>query len=121
MAEPRVFISSTFYDLRQVRADLDWVIKDMGYVPIRHEGGSIPYGKDDELEQYCYREIERCDIMLAIIGGRFGHPSRVQKEGDKDYSISQAELKTALRLRKQLYIFIEKSVYHEYETYVSWP
>jgi hypothetical protein len=117
MAEPRVFISSTFYDLRHVRADLDWFIKDMGYVPIRNEGGDIPYGREDELEQYCYREIERCDIMIGIVGGRFGHASKI----DNEYSISQTELKSALRLRKQVYVFVEKSVWHEYETYVSWP
>lgn len=117
MAEPRVFISSTFYDLRQIRADLDWFIRDVGYVAIRNEGGDIPYGSDDELEQYCYREIERCDILVAVVGGRFGHASRLRKE----YSISQMEVKTALRLRKQVYVFIEKSVWYEYETYMAWP
>ena len=122
MAEPRIFLSSTFYDLRQVRADLDWFIRDIGYVSIRNEGGDIPYGKEDELEQYCYREIERCDILVAIIGGRYGHTSKVQKEGaEKEYSISQMELKTALRLQKQVYIFIEKSVRAEYETYMAYP
>ena len=37
MAKPRVFISSTFYDLRQVRQDLDQFIMSLGYEPIRNE------------------------------------------------------------------------------------
>jgi hypothetical protein len=37
MAKPRVFISSTFYDLRHVRADLERFIKDMGYEPVLSE------------------------------------------------------------------------------------
>lgn len=51
MAKPRVFISSTFYDLRQVRQDLDQFIMSLGYEPIRNEEGDIPYGKDAELPQ----------------------------------------------------------------------
>lgn len=35
MAKPRIFISSTFYDLRQVRSDLDQFIEALGYEPIR--------------------------------------------------------------------------------------
>ena len=30
MAKPRVFISSTFYDLRQIRSELDKFIVNMG-------------------------------------------------------------------------------------------
>ena len=51
MAKPRVFISSTFYDLRQVRQDLDQFIMSLGYEPNRNEEGDIPYGKDAELEK----------------------------------------------------------------------
>lgn len=45
MAKPRVFISSTFYDLRTVRLELDKFIESIGYEPIRNEEGDIPYGK----------------------------------------------------------------------------
>ena len=38
MAKPRVFISSTFYDLKQIRADLDNFILGLGYDVVRNEG-----------------------------------------------------------------------------------
>lgn len=117
MAEPRVFLSSTFYDLRHVRSDLDAFIREMGYVPIRNEGGDIPFGINETLEEYCYREIERCDVLVSIIGGRYGHPSKKEK----DYAVSQLELKTALSLRKQVYIFVEKGVWYEFESFRSCP
>ena len=47
MARPRIFISSTFYDLKQIRAELDMFIESLGYEPIRNEEGDIPYGKDE--------------------------------------------------------------------------
>lgn len=113
MAKPRIFISSTFYDLKQVRTDLDTFIENLGYDPVRNEEGDIPYGKDDALEEYCYKEIKAIDILVSIVGGRFGSESKKNNS-----SISQIELKTALKENKQVYIFIEKNVLSEYETYL---
>lgn len=114
MSRPRIFISSTYYDLRQVRADLEKFIKEQGYEPVLNEQGNIPYGKEDKLEEYCYKEINNVDILVSIIGGRFGSESKIQK-----HSISQLELKTAYELNKQVYIFIDKSVYSEYHFYLN--
>ena len=113
MARPRIFISSTFYDLKQIRAELDMFIESLGYEPIRNEEGDIPYGKDEALEEYCYKEIKNVDILVSIIGGRFGSTSK-----KNELSISQLELSTALKEGKQVYIFIEKNVLAEYETYL---
>ena len=90
MAKPRIFISSTFYDLRQIRAELDMFIESLGYEPIRNEEGDIPYGKDEALEEYCYKEIKGIDVLISIIGGRFGSESKRNNS-----SISQIELRTA--------------------------
>lgn len=113
MAKPRVFLSSTFYDLKQVRSDIDIFIESLGYEPVRNEEGDIPYGKDDALEEYCYKEIKNIDILISIIGGRFGSESKRNTS-----SISQIEVKTALKEGKQIYIFIDKNVLAEYETYL---
>lgn len=113
MAKPRIFVSSTFYDLRQVRADIERFIKDLGYEPVLNELGHIAYGKDDKLEEYCYKEISSVDIVVSIIGGRFGSSSH-----HENYSISQIEFKTALELNKQVYTFIDKDVFSEYHTYL---
>jgi len=112
MAKPRIFVSSTFYDLRQVRTDIERFLRDYGYEPVLNEMGSIPYGKDDKLEDYCYKEISSIDILVSVIGGRYGTESQ-----NANLSISQLEFKTALDLNKQVYIFIDKNVYAEYQTY----
>lgn len=114
MARLRVFVSSTFYDLRHVRGDLERFIRELGYDPILHERGQIPYGKEEELENYCYREISNCDILVSIIGSRFGTQSRHEES-----SISQVELRTALKIGKQVYIFVEKAIEHEFRTYLK--
>lgn len=113
MAKPRVFISSTYYDLKQTREDLASFLTNIGYEPVRNEEGNIPYGNDNTLETYCFREIQNVDIFVSIIGGRFGSTSQ-----DSRWSISNEELRTALKHKKQVYIFIDAQVAAEYETYL---
>lgn len=114
MAKPRIFISSTFYDLKQVRSDLDNFISSLGYEVIRNEEGKIAYESQNQLQDYCYREINNIDVLIAIIGGRFGSESK-----DDQYSITQFEIKTAIDSNKLVYIFIDKAVDAEYSTYLK--
>ena len=113
MARPRIFISSTYYDLRQVRSDIERSIQELGYEPVLHEAGAVPYGKDESPESSAYREVERSDVIVFITGGSFGSES-TETPG---YSISQVELKKALENGIQVFIFVEKAVFHEYQTY----
>ena len=112
MAKPRIFISSTYFDLRAVRSDLERYIKERNFDPVLNERGHIAYASSEKLEEYCYKEIAHCNILISIIGGRYGSSSN-----HDGYSISQKELKTALDQGKQIYIFIEKSVLNDYRTY----
>ena len=114
MAKPRVFLSSTFYDLKQVREDLDRFISGLGYEAVLHEAGDVAYGKDSPPEGSLHREIEMCDILVCVIGGRYGTESREQPGS----SITQLELSTAIDNQIQVFIFIEQAVYSEYRTYL---
>lgn len=113
VARTRVFISSTFYDLKYIRADLELFVRELGYEPILNERGSIAYGSEEKLEEYAYQEVDLSDIVVCIIGGRYGTGSQ-----QEPYSISQMELRRAVENGKQVYIFVEKSVHAEYGTYL---
>lgn len=113
MAKPRIFISSTYYDLRVIRADLERFLKELGYEPVLFERGHVPYGREEALEEYCYREISNCDIVITVIGGKYGSQSKDHKN-----SITQKELRTAIELGKQIYVFVEKAVLGEYRTFL---
>ncbi|MBX3400045.1 MAG: DUF4062 domain-containing protein [Gemmataceae bacterium] len=114
MAKPRVFLSSTFYDLKQIRSDINTFISLMGYDAVLHERGGVTYGKDEKLEEYCYKEIQSVDIVVSVIGNRYG-----TKSDKSERSISQEELRTAIKLSKQVYIFVESNVHAEYKTYTK--
>jgi hypothetical protein len=95
-----------------VRADLEQFIRGLGYEPVLSERGHVPYGAEEKLEDDCYREISNCDILVNILGGKFGTESK-----DTRYSVSQNELRAALKLGRQIYIFVEKRVLAELSTY----
>ncbi len=100
MAKPRIFISSTFYDFKQIRTDIDILIRDLGYEAVRNETGDIPHGMEKKLDEYCYKEIDNVDILVAIIGGRFGSTS-----SKEEYSITQMEIQEAIKKNKPVFIF----------------
>lgn len=112
MAKPRVFISSTFYDLRYVREDVERFVLSLGYEPVRYEAGSVPYSKKTPIEESTYREVAFCDIIVCVIGGRYGADSAT-REG----SITQNELQQALEKGIQVYIFVDQNVHTEFGTY----
>jgi len=112
MARPRIFLSSTYYDLRHLRGELEVFIREMGFEPVLNERGHIPYGSKKRLEDECYDEVELGDMLVSIVGGRYGSSS-----AKEPHSISQVELKTAIKSGKQVYIFIEKGVHAEYGTW----
>lgn len=114
MAAPRVFISSTYYDLRHVREDIGNFIKSLGYEPVMHDKGGITYTQTETLEESCYSELQNCDIVICIIGNAYGTKSQ-----DGDLSITMKELTSAIKARKKIYIYILKDVYIENRTYLK--
>lgn len=124
MAKPRVFISSTYYDLKHIRASLDLFVDSLGYEPVLSEKGDIAYTHDRALDESCYREVENSDIFVLLIGGRYGSEASGtdKKPGrtffDRYESITKKEYESAAARDVPIYIFIEKGVYSEYQTFL---
>lgn len=114
MAAPRVFISSTYYDLKHVRNDVCSFITSLGYTPVMHDKGGVAYTQTEPLENSCYSELVNCDIVVCIIGNHFGTQS-----SNSDYSITMEELRAAIKNKKKIYVFIAKDVYTENRTYLQ--
>lgn len=112
MAAPRVFISSTYYDLKQVRNNIGDFIKSLGYEAVMHERSKVAYTQSQPLEADCYHEILGCEIVICIIGNHFGSQSI-----ENELSITMNELKEAIKNKKKIYIFIAKDVFVENRTY----
>lgn len=112
MTAPRIFVSSTYYDLKYIRTDIESFIKNLGYEPVLHEKNKVTYTQTQTLEDSCYNEISTCDILICIIGNKFGTQSE-----SNDYSITMNELEQAIRDQKKIYVFIQKDVSLENRVY----
>jgi hypothetical protein len=125
MAKPRIFVSSTYYDLKHLRSALESFIDRLGFEPVLSEKGSIPYAPDMALDESCYHEARQADIMVLIIGGRYGSEKSAafEKEASDFYShydsITREEFRSAEASGVPLYILVERGVYAEYQTYLK--
>ena len=112
MVAPLVFISSTS-EFKKIREDLKLFIEgDFNYKAILNEKSDIAYSSDERLEESCYRDARRCDILIHLVGTRLGTVSN-----EPPYSISQKEVLTGIDARKQIYIFVREEILAEYEKY----
>ncbi len=125
MPKPRIFVSSTYYDLKHIRASLDLFIDSLGYDPVLSEKGDIAYTHDRPLDESCYREAENSDIFVLIVGGRYGSESSgsttsIQGQFSERYeSITKKEFESAITKDIPVYILIEKGVHSEYRTFLK--
>jgi len=127
MAKPRIFVSSTYYDLKHIRKSIESFIDDMGYESVLFENGDIPFDHNEPLDESCYKELDSCQILVLVIGGRYGsgiseeNISIIHDDLEKHYqhfnSITKKEYETARARDIPIYIFLEKGVAAEFQTY----
>ncbi|WP_066498240.1 DUF4062 domain-containing protein [Abyssisolibacter fermentans] len=114
MAIPKVFVSSTCYDLKYIRENIKYFIKTIGYEHVLSEDGEIFYNPSMHTHDACLAEVPNCQIFILIIGGRFGG-----KYKNEEYSVTNAEFKEAVKLRIPIFTLVEQSVYSEHLIYLK--
>ncbi|GEM_PF-464937 len=117
--KPRIFVSSTFYDLKYIREDLSNFIKAHDFEPILFEDGDIGYVPGKALDISCYGAMKNTDMVLLIIGGQYGSPSTGEvKDEFKEYiSVTRNEFKKAVTDGIPIYVFVDSKVYTEFSVY----
>ena len=136
MAETRVFISSTCYDLSLLRSQLRIFIKNMGYEPIMSDYEDILYDPRIHTHTSCVDEVQNCDILVLIIGSRFGGKASPEALNRINFdvlnnetlsvdvlkekeclSVTQLEVLKAIENAIPVYTFIDKRVWHNHALY----
>ena len=70
---PSVFVSSTFYDLKQVRSNLRSFIESLGFRAVLSEFDSFPVDPSLGTLENCRKAVdEHADLFVLIVGGRYG-------------------------------------------------
>lgn len=117
--KPRIFISSTFYDLKYIREDLANFARSYNYEPILFEDGDIGYTPGKNLDKSCYEAMKNSDMVILIIGGEYGSTASGEEKDDfKEYmSVTRNEFRTAVEAGIPMFVMIDKKVMAEYGVY----
>lgn len=113
MAIPKVFVSSTCFDLKEIRDSLSRFIKSFGFDPILSEHGDVFYHPDLHTHESCIHEVSNCQLFILIIGGRFGGTYEI----DKNKSITNAEYDAARESNIPVFTYIKKGVHDNHHTF----
>ena len=114
MSKTNIFVSSTCFDLKQIRRDLEYFITDLGHNPVLSDSKDIgiPAGLDNL--DTCKWLVTNSDIFVLIIGGRIG-----SIDLDSGKSITNIEYDLAYELDIPIYTFVDNEVWNKRDTYYN--
>ncbi|NML65594.1 DUF4062 domain-containing protein [Hymenobacter sp. RP-2-7] len=103
MNKLNIFVSSTCYDLSQIRVDMSDFIGGVGHNPVLSEFDNFPVNPQENTIKNCINAVrDSADIMILIVGNRYG--SLV----DTGKSITNSEFLAAKQKRIPIFVFVDK-------------
>lgn len=131
----RIFVSSTCYDLSIIRSQLKSFIENMGYDAVLSEFNDIFYDPKDHTHESCVKEIANADLVILIIGSRYGGQGTQNLKNMIDFnklsnmarnvdiidkeqlSVTQYEIFKAIESEIPVYCFVDDAVWHDHKVY----
>lgn len=97
----KVYVSSTFLDLKDCRNRVSLILKRM-----RHEDIAMEYyvAEDSRPVDKCLDDVAACDLYIGIFAWRHGWVP--PKKNRKKQSITEMEYRHAVKNKKQCLIFL---------------
>ncbi|HEY8910716.1 MAG TPA: DUF4062 domain-containing protein [Desulfosporosinus sp.] len=136
MAGLRIFVSSTCYDLSVIRSELRTFIQALGHEPVMSDYSDILYDPSIHTHTSCVDEVATVDVVVLIVGSRFGGKTVPEALGRIDFDILAKESKSieSLKLKNNLsvtqlevlkavengipvFTFIDSNVSHDHALY----
>lgn len=136
MPSPKVFISSTCYDLGMAREQLRSFLLRLGYDPVMSEYSDVLYDPRTHTHTSCLQEVPNADMVVVLIGSRFGGrvipealtnvdmENLVQSSFDvtvlddpEKLSITQLEVLKAIDASVPVFAFVDAKVMHDHFVY----
>jgi len=136
MASPKIFLSSTCYDLSLLRGQLRNFIGALGYEPVMSDYADVLYDPRTHTHTSCLKEIPNCDGVVLVIGSRFGGRGIPEAISEIDFealatagfdlssikkkenlSVTQLEILKSIELGIPVYAFVDEKVLHDHHLY----
>ncbi len=136
MPSPKIFVSSTCYDLGMAREQLRSFLIRMGYDPVMSKYSDVLYDPRTHTHTSCIQEVPNADMVVVLIGSRFGGkiiPEALSTvdlenlanssfdvtvlEDPEKLSITQLEVLKAIDTSIPVFAFVEEKVMHDHFVY----
>ena len=106
--KPTVFVSSTCYDLKQVREDLkEFIENNYGFEALLSEFDSFPIDPCVGTFENCLNNVDKhAGVFILIIGNRYGFVT------DQGKSITNLEYLHAKAKGIPIFVFVSKNLYN---------
>jgi len=133
---PKVFVSSTCYDLGPVREQLRNFLLDIGYDPILSEYADVLYDPRTHTHTSCLQEVPGTDMIVLVLGARFGGKAVPEAlnavslenisnsgfdvsaiESIPNLSVTQLEVLKAVESQVPVFAFVDEKVWHDHLVY----
>jgi len=116
VSRTKIFVSSTFFDLAQVREDIRNTILQMGHEPLLNEYPSFPVTPNIDTIENCKKAVRSSDFFVLIIGGRRGSLDPVSGK-----SVTNIEYETAIETGIDCFVFVNEQVMTVLEVWKKTP
>lgn len=107
------FLSSTCYDLADLRAEIENALLSKNYSILLSDRANFPLAPNLHRHDACIENVKKCDLFILVIDGRFGG----DYYKDTTISITWAEFREALNSHKKIIAFVRRSVFNERQLY----
>jgi len=110
----RVFVSSTVYDLLDIRAELDQLLRELGISPVMSDEKLSDFNIcfDANSIEACLLNIESCDAVIVVLDQRYG--PTLGKHGFDDVSATHLEYRHAKLHSKAIYFYVRDRLEADY-------
>lgn len=116
MSRAKIFVSSTFFDLAQVRDDIRTTILQLGHEPLLNEYPSFPVSPNVDTIENCKKAVRSSDFFVLIIGGRRGSLDPVSGK-----SVTNVEYEAAIQAGIDCFVFVSEQVMTLLEVWKKTP
>ncbi len=110
----RVFISSTVYDLLDVRAELRDFLTELGLTPVMSDEATSDFVvlPDANSIETCLVNVDACDYFLCVLSQRYG--PRLGEVGFDNISATHLEYRRAREQQKPILIYVRDRLESDY-------
>lgn len=109
--KPKVFISSTIYDLKDARGSLKFLLESYGLRVFASESYDFPLMVNQHSYEICLRHVRDSDLVIALIDKRYG--GEYENYNGTKISVTRKEIRVAEELDIPVWTFVRSQTWEE--------